>query len=32
MGYANRLTGHSIRASFSTAFNEIGYPAAWIGA
>jgi integrase len=32
MGYANRLTGHGMRASFSTAFNEIGYPEAWIEA
>jgi integrase len=32
MGYANRLTGHGMRATFSTAFNEIGYPEAWIEA
>jgi hypothetical protein len=32
MGYANRLTAHGIRATFSTACNEIGYPAAWIEA
>jgi hypothetical protein len=32
MGYANRLTGHGIRATFSTAFHEIGYPDAWIEA
>jgi integrase len=32
MGYRDRLTGHGIRASFSTACNEIGYPAAWIEA
>jgi integrase len=32
MGYAKRLTGHGIRGTFSTAFNEIGYPDAWIEA
>jgi integrase len=32
MGYANRLTGHGMRATFSTAFHEIGYPDAWIEA
>jgi hypothetical protein len=32
MGYANRLTVHGLRATFSTAFNEIGYPPAWIEA
>ena len=32
MGYQNRLTVHGLRATFSTAFNEIGYPAAWIEA
>ena len=32
MGYRNRLTAHGLRATFSTAFNEIGYPAAWIEA
>jgi integrase len=32
MGYRNRLTVHGLRASFSTAFNEIGYPQAWIEA
>jgi integrase len=32
MGYANRLTGHGMRGTFSTAFNEIGYPDAWIEA
>ena len=32
MGYANRLTGHGIRVTFSTALNEIGYPVAWIKA
>jgi integrase len=32
MGFNNRLTVHGFRATFSTAFNEIGYPAAWIEA
>jgi integrase len=32
LGYAGRLTGHGMRATFSTAFNEIGYPDAWIEA
>jgi integrase len=32
MGYQNRLTGHGMRATFSTAFHEIGYPDAWIEA
>jgi hypothetical protein len=32
MGYEGRLTGHGIRGTFSTAFNEIGYPDAWIEA
>jgi hypothetical protein len=32
MGYAKRLTGHGMRGAFSTAFNEIGYPAVWIEA
>jgi hypothetical protein len=32
MGYRNKMTVHGIRATFSTAFNEIGYPAAWIEA
>ena len=32
MGYRNRLTVHGLRATFSTAFNEIGYPPAWIEA
>jgi integrase len=32
MGYHNRLTGHGIRATLSTALNEMGYPAAWIEA
>jgi len=30
MGYANRLTGHGIRATISTALNEIGYRKEWI--
>ena len=32
MGYRGRLSVHGLRATFSTAFNEIGYPAAWIEA
>jgi integrase len=32
MGYRNKMTVHGIRATFSTAFNEIGYPQAWIEA
>jgi integrase len=32
LGYKNRLTGHGIRGTLSTALNEIGYPAAWIEA
>jgi integrase len=32
MGYQDRLTGHGMRGTFSTAFNEIGYPDAWIEA
>jgi integrase len=32
LGYANRLTGHGIRGTLSTALNEIGYPQAWIEA
>jgi hypothetical protein len=32
MGFANRLTGHGMRGTFSTAFNEVGYPDAWIEA
>ena len=32
MGYDKRLTVHGLRATFSTAFNEIGYPPAWIEA
>jgi len=30
MGYANRLTGHGIRATISTALNELGYRKEWI--
>jgi len=30
MGYANRLTGHGIRATISTALNEPGYRKEWI--
>lgn len=32
MGYANRLTGHGIRATLSTALYEMGYPSPWIEA
>lgn len=32
MGYTGRLTGHGIRATISTALNEIGYPSEWIDA
>lgn len=32
MGYAHRLTGHGIRATLSTALNEIGYPKVWVDA
>jgi integrase len=32
MGYADQLTGHGIRATISTALNEIGYPKNWIDA
>lgn len=30
MGFADRLTGHGVRATISTALNEIGYPKVWI--
>ena len=30
MGYADLLTGHGIRATISTALNELGYPKEWI--
>ncbi len=32
MGYARQLTGHGIRATISTALNEIGYPKVWVDA
>lgn len=32
MGYASQLTGHGIRATISTALNEIGYPKVWVDA
>lgn len=32
MGYHGRLTGHGIRATLSTALNELGYPKEWIEA
>jgi integrase len=32
MGYQDLLTGHGIRATISTALNEIGYPKAWVDA
>jgi hypothetical protein len=32
MGYADQLTGHGIRATISTALNEIGYPKIWVDA
>ena len=32
MGYKEQLTGHGIRATISTALNEIGYNTKWIGA
>ena len=32
MGYRDLLTGHGIRATISTALNEIGYPKAWVEA
>jgi integrase len=30
MGYKDRLTGHGIRSTISTALNEIGYPKVWV--
>jgi integrase len=30
MGYGDLLTGHGIRATLSTALNEIGYPKVWV--
>lgn len=32
MGYEGLLTGHGIRATMSTALNEIGYPPKWVDA
>lgn len=32
MGYDELLTGHGIRATISTALNEIGYPKIWVDA
>jgi len=32
MGYKDRLTGHGIRATISTALNELGYKREWIEA
>ena len=32
MGYQERLTGHGIRGTMSTALNEIGYPKVWVDA
>lgn len=32
MGYVGLLTGHGIRATISTALNEIGYPKTWVDA
>jgi len=32
MGYADQLTGHGIRATISTALNELGYPKIWVDA
>lgn len=32
MGYEDRLTGHGIRGTISTALNEIGYPLNWVDA
>ena len=32
LGYDGRLTGHGIRATISTALNEVGYPDKWIDA
>lgn len=32
MGFKDRLTGHGVRATISTALNEIGYPKIWIDA
>ncbi|WP_085706849.1 integrase arm-type DNA-binding domain-containing protein [Pseudomonas sp. B35(2017)] len=32
MGYDGRLTAHGIRATLSTALNELGYPKVWVDA
>lgn len=32
MGYDGLLTGHGIRATISTALNEMGYPKVWVDA
>lgn len=32
LGYDGRLTGHGIRATTSTALNELGYPKIWVDA
>lgn len=32
MGYQDLLTGHGIRATISTALNEVGYPKNWVDA
>lgn len=32
MGYEDQLTGHGLRATMSTALNELGYPKKWIDA
>lgn len=32
IGYKDQLTGHGIRATLSTALNEIGYPKIWVDA
>jgi hypothetical protein len=32
MGYEDRLTGHGIRGTISTALNEIGFPKVWVDA
>jgi integrase len=30
LGYDGRLTGHGLRATLSTALNELGYPKVWV--
>lgn len=32
MGYEDQLTGHGVRATISTALNELGYPPKWVDA